>query len=229
MQNLILLLYIVLTVCAYLLSRRLYLRYHHPLLNVVLLSTAIIIATLLLCRIPYADYVPARTIMTYLLGPATVALAVPLYRNRHLLRCYFVAILTGAVTGAAVSMVTAGLIARLGGLSRELTVSLIPKSITVPFAIDISRIYGGDPALTVAFVVATGTLGSILGPVFLTRVGVIDPVSRGLALGSVSHGQGTAIALLEGEEQGSMAGLAMALAGIMTALLAPFLMPLLAG
>jgi len=154
---------------------------------------------------------------------------VPLYRNRQTLRCYFAAILAGTISGSLFSMITVGLIARAGGLNKELIVSLIPKSVTLPFAIDISHIYGGNPALTVTFVVATGTLGGIIGPAFLSWAGVKDPVSRGLALGSVSHGLGIASALLESEEAGAMAGLAMVLAGIITTLLAPLLMPLLAG
>ena len=229
MQTLIFLFSIVITVVAYLLSRHLYLKYQHPLLNVVLVNTTIVIATLLVCQIPYAQYIPAGKIMSFLLGPATVALAVPLYRNRHLLRCYFIAILVGTISGASLSMLTVGLIARMGGMNKELIVSLLPKSVTLPFAIDIAQIYGGNPALTVAFVVATGTLGSILGPIFLSWMKVIDPVARGLAMGSVAHGQGIAVALQEGEEQGAMAGLAMVLAGIMTTLLAPLFVPLLSG
>ncbi|HWR39593.1 MAG TPA: LrgB family protein [Patescibacteria group bacterium] len=227
MQTLIFPLAVILTLAAYLFSRRLYLRYRHPLLNIVLVSTSIVIGVLLVCGISYAQYVPAGNLMTLLLGPATVALAVPLYRNRHLLRCYFIAILVSTLFGALFSMITAGLIARAGGMSNELIVSLVPKSVTLPFAIDIVQIYGGSKALAVAFVVATGTLGSILGAIFLSAIRIIDPVARGLALGSVAHGQGTALALQEGEEAGSMAGLAMVLAGIMTTLLAPFLMPFL--
>jgi predicted murein hydrolase (TIGR00659 family) len=229
MQFLILAFTAAVTVGAYLFARRIYLKYHHPLLNVVLVGAAIVIATLLICRISYAQYLPARNILTLLLGPATVALAVPLYRNRRLLRCYLTAILVGVISGATISLVTAGLIARLGGLNSQLIASLVPKSVTVAFAIDISQINGGNPALTVVFVVATGTLGAIFGPAFLTWAGVQDPVSRGLALGTMSHGQGTAMALLEGEEQGAMAGLAVALAGVATAVLAPLLIPLLAG
>jgi predicted murein hydrolase (TIGR00659 family) len=227
MQNLVFLFSLVITLLAYLVSRWLYLRFQHPLLNVVLLSAGVVIITLLCCHISYAQYTPAKNVMTLLLGPATVSLAVPLYRKRHLLRCYFQAILLGTAAGAALSMTTVGLIARWGGLSNQLIVSLIPKSITVPFAVDISQLYGGSPVLTVTFVVATGTFVSIFGQAFLTRVGIVEPIARGLALGSVSHGQGTATALLEGQEPGSMAGLAMALSGVMTALFAPFIIPFL--
>jgi putative effector of murein hydrolase len=99
--------------------------------------------------------------------------------------------------------------------------SILPKGITIPFAVEIARLYGGIPPLATAFVVATGTLGSLLGGWLLNAARVTDPVARGLALGTVSHGQGTATALMEGEQQGAMAGLAMILAGILTVGFAP--------
>jgi putative effector of murein hydrolase len=105
--------------------------------------------------------------------------------------------------------------------------SLGPKSVTVPIAVEISRLAGGEPTLTAAFVVATGMIGSILGPTLLSAVKVKNPVARGLALGTVSHGQGTAVALLEGETAGAMGGVAMAIAAVFTALIAPYYLPLL--
>ncbi|KAF0231963.1 MAG: LrgB-like [Desulfovibrionaceae bacterium] len=218
---------IVITLCAYVACRALYLRYGHPLLNIVVLSAGVVIAILALCRMPYTTYVPGRDIMTFLLGPATVGLAVPLYRNRHLLRKYALAIVLSVAAGALSAMVTAGLIARFGGLPQEVVMSIVPKGVSIPFAIEIARLYDGIPALAAAFVVATGTLGSLMGATFLTRLGITNPVARGLALGTVSHAQGTATALMEGQEQGSMAGLAMILAGILTALFAPMVMLIL--
>ncbi|HEY3427012.1 MAG TPA: LrgB family protein [Negativicutes bacterium] len=227
MNQLIVLFSIMITISAYLLCRFLYLRYSNPLLNVVLLSAALIIAILLACKIPYQAYIPGADIMTFLLGPATVALAVPLYRNKHLLKEYSMAILFGISAGSLVSLVTAMTIAQAGGLGREVVISLAPKSVTIPFAVEIARIAGGDPSLAAAFVVATGTFGSVLGPSLLTWFKINNPVARGLALGTVSHGQGTAMALMEGEQQGSMAGVAMALAGVFTSVVASFLIPLL--
>ncbi len=165
--------------------------------------------------------------MTSLLGPATVGLAVPLYRHRSLLRGYAPAILIGVAVGVFTSMVSAAIIAFLAGLPREVVLSLVPKGVTIPFAVEIARIHGGSPALTSAFVIATGTLGSVFGGSLLTLTGIKDPVARGLAMGTGAHGQGTAMAFIEGQQQGSMAGLAMTLAGIMTASCAPILIPLL--
>jgi len=202
-------------------------RYGSPLLNVVLLSATLIIVTLLACKIPYESYIPGQEIMTVLLGPATVALAVPLYKNRHLLKEYSLPIIVGICIGSLVSLVSAMLIAQFGGLAREIVLSIAPKSVTIPFAVGIAQIAGGEPALAAAFVVATGTFGAVLGPSLLTRFKINNPVARGLALGTAAHGQGVGMALMEGEEQGSMAGVAMALAGVFTSVVAPILIPLI--
>lgn len=212
---------IVLTLAAYLGTRTLYLRYRHPLLNVVALTAAVVIAVLMALGIPYSGYAPAKDIMTALLGPATVGLAVPLYRHRELLRRHGAVIVGCVALGAFLAMLSAALIAKLGGLPHEVVMSILPKGVSIPFAVEIAQIYGGIPPLSAAFVVATGTLGSLVGCWLLTLARIRHPVARGLALGTVSHGQGTATALMEGELPGAMAGLAMILAGILTAALAP--------
>jgi predicted murein hydrolase (TIGR00659 family) len=227
MPQLMVLFTILLTIDAYLLSKALYLRYRHPLLNIVLLGAGLVIATLLALKIPYQAYLPGRQLMTALLGPATVGLAVPLHRHRSLLRRHAPAIVAGVGLGSLTSMLVAGLIALAAGLPKEVILSLLPKSVTIPFAVEIARIHGGSPGLASAFVVATGTLGSVFGGTLLTWAGVRDPVARGLAMGMGAHGQGTAMAFLEGERQGSMAGLAMTLAGVITAAIAPLLVRLL--
>ncbi len=227
MSQLMLAFTILLTLGVYLLCRALYLRHPHPLLNIVLLGAGFVIATLLLLKIPYQAYVPGRQVMTALLGPATVGLAVPLYRHRSLLRRYAPAILAGVGLGSLASMLVAVLIALVFGLPREIVLSLLPKSVTIPFAVEIARIQGGSPGLASAFVVATGTLGSVFGAPLLTWAGIRNPVARGLAMGTGAHGQGTAMAFQEGEREGSMAGLAMTLAGLTTAAIAPLVVRLL--
>ncbi len=213
--------YILLTVASYAFFRWLYLKYTHPLLNIVALSAALIICVLLLGGVSYQEYLPAKNIMTFLIGPATVGLAVPLYRYRSILRRHAAGILGSVAAGAFLAMFSAGLIAQLGGLPRDVVMSILPKGVSIPFAVEVAQMYGGIPPLAAAFVVATGTLGSLLGAWTLTVCGVTDPVARGLSLGTTSHAQGTAAALLEGEQQGAMAGLAMILAGICTAGFSP--------
>ena len=217
----------VLTVAAYLIMRRIYLRWTHPLLNIVIWSAAAMIAFLIVCDIPYSDYIPARNTMTALLGPATVGLAVPLYRYRKLLRSYATAIVAGVAAGTLLSMILSGLICQYAGLSWELLVSMVPKGASTPFAVEIARVYGGIPALSVALVVATGTSMAPLGVVLLNRARVSDPVARGMALGTVAHAQGVALSLMENSQQGAMAGLAMILAGLFTVGLAPLVFRLL--
>ncbi|WP_027188149.1 LrgB family protein [Desulfovibrio cuneatus] len=222
MQQLTLFFYIAFTLGVYALVRFLYVRSkNNPLFNIVAVSAAIIIAVLLACGITCEQYEPAKDIMTILLGPATVGLGLPLYRYRKLLRQQAGCIAMCVAGGALLAMFSAALIAQWGGLPHDVVMSIMVKGVSIPFAIEITGMYGGIPPLAAAFVVATGTFGSLVGSWFLTRVGVANPLGRGLALGTVSHAQGTAVALMEGEEQGAMAGLAMILAGIFTAAFAP--------
>lgn len=214
---------ILVTVGAYLLSRHLFLRYAHPLFNMVLLGTMIVIGFLTVFDLPYSSYAPGKEIMTFLLGPATVALAIPLYKNRSLIKQYGLLIFGSVGLGSTVSVVLAMLFAKLGGLGNEVVISIAPKSVTAPIAIEIAQISGGDPALAAAFVVATGTFGAAMGPALLTWLKIGNPSARGLALGTVAHAQGVAIALMEGEDRGAMASCAMVIAAIFTSVAAPFL------
>ena len=218
---------IALTVALYLAARHVYLRWPHPLLNIVVWSAAALIAFLVACDIPYSDYVPAKDIMIAPLGPATVGLAVPLYRFRKLLLTYGTAIIGSVAAGTLLSMVLSGLICKYAGLPWEIVVSMVPKGASTPFAVEVARVYDGIPAVSTAFVVATGVSMAPLGAMLLTWVRVSNPVARGLALGTVSHAQGVAQSLMENPQQGAMAGLAMILAGIFTAWLAPLVFRLL--
>ncbi|KGK91802.1 hypothetical protein DP73_01895 [Desulfosporosinus sp. HMP52] len=219
---------IILTMGAYSLSRLIFLRCNrHPLLNVLFLSTFFIFLLLRACHLSYDEYISGIDIVTYFLGPVTVALAVPLFKNRLVLKKYITPIFVGILCGSLASMTTAVLIGKLTGLSKTITMSLAPKSVTIPIAIEIAKYIGGDPTLVAIFVVVTGLVGSIIGPTLLTRLKVTDPVARGIALGTAGQGQGTAVAMLEGEMQGAMAGLAMALAGVLTSLIAPMFLTLI--
>ena len=217
---------VLLTVGVYLATRRIFLAFKHPLLNPVFLSTIVIIAALQMGGFTLADYQPAKEAMTFLLGPATVALALPLYNNRSVLRNHALPVLAGVMAGSLTTMAAALLIGRLLKLGSGVLLSLGPKSVTVPIAVEIARLAGGEATLTAAFVVATGMIGSIPGPATLTLSRVKNPVARGLAMGTVSHGQGTAVALLESETAGAMSGVAMAIAAVFTALIAPYYLPL---
>ena len=212
---------IALTVLLYMAARRIYLRWTHPLLNIVIWSSAALIAFLVACDIPYSDYLPARKIMTAPLGPATVGLAVPLYRYRKLLHSRGAAIIVSVAVGTLLSMILSGMACKYAGLPWEIVVSMTPKGASIPFAVEITRVYDGIPPLSAAFVAATGTGMAPIGVVLLNWMRVGDPVARGLALGTVAHAQGVALSLMESQQQGAMSGLAMILAGIFPAWLAP--------
>ncbi|AFL99968.1 putative effector of murein hydrolase [Desulfitobacterium dehalogenans ATCC 51507] len=223
MNLLLVLITTVITVGAYVFSRFLNKRYPSPLVNVVFLSTALIVAVFWISGVTVSQYQDTKTILTYFLGPATVALAIPLYRNREILRQNILPVLGGIVVGTTANIVTTALVAEFLGLDKLIVTSLVPKSVTVPIAVSVSSILNGDPTLTSVFVIATGMIGTFLTPVLLNLFKVTNPLVRGLAYGTTAHGQGTASALAEGTIQGSMSGVAMGIAAIYMSVAAPFL------
>jgi predicted murein hydrolase (TIGR00659 family) len=220
---------IAVTVGAYALSLTARRRYPSPLTTPVLFSTIIVIAVLLMAGVSFEDYRPAKEIMTFLLGPATVALAIPLYKNRRAFFSQLVPASLGLLAGSLGTMIVAGLSARILGFSPELLSSIAIKSTTVPIAVEIARIVHGNPTLTAIFVVITGMIGASFGPWLMDRLDITHPASRGLALGTISHGQGTAQAASESELSGAVAAVAMGLGAICTSLTAPWLIPLFLG
>ena len=213
---------IVGTLAAYLAVCRLHRKYPaNPLANVVVLSALLVVTGLVLCDVSYEEYKPASDIMSFLLGPTTVALALPLYRFRYILLRNLVPICVSVAAGAFASMLVAMGLCHLGGLDVVVIMSIMTKSVTIPFAVDIAPQYGGNAALAIAFVCFTGTSGTVFGCATLTLLRMKRPFARGLALGTLSHGVGIAAAVQESEEAGAMASIAMILAGVMTTLLAP--------
>lgn len=219
------LLSIIITIGAYFLSKIVGKKYPSPFTTPVFFSTALIIILLLSMGVSYDDYTIAKDIMTFLLGPATVALAVPLYKNRLIIKKHSGPAFVGIVLGTMSTILAAVLLTKLLDLSNEILASVSVKSVTVPVAVEITSIIGGDPALAAAFVVATGILGTMIGPWLMNVTKIDHPISRGLALGTISHGQGTAQAATEGELQGAVAGVAMGLAAIFTAIAVPTIVP----
>jgi putative effector of murein hydrolase len=152
-----------------------------------------------------------------------VALALPLYRQLHALRRSAVAVAVALIAGSAVASLSAMAIARSLGAETQIVLSMAPKSVTSPIAMGIAEQIGGLPSLTAALVLITGITGAVIGPWVLDRLKIGDPRARGLAMGTASHGIGTARALAETETAGAFAGLAMGLNGVVTALLVPIL------
>lgn len=196
----------------------------NPLLNPLIFSIITIIAFLKLTGIPYESYAQGGDIISFFLGPLTVALAVPLYKQMDKLKANAVPILAGITSGSIVAIVSTIGLGLLFKLSKEMIFSLSPKATTTAIAVDLSKILGGDPALTIAFVVVAGNLGFMFGEQILKLFKVENKTAKGIALGTASHVIGTNRALLMGEEEGAMSSLAIGVAGVITAFLLPLVL-----
>lgn len=194
-----------------------------PILNPVMIAVLIVVGVLLLTGTDYATYFEGAQFVHFLLGPATVALAIPLYRQWHLVRRSALAIAVSLTAGSTTAILTAVLVVWGFGGAPELMVSIAPKSTTAPVAMGISEALGGLPSLTAVLVIVTGILGAMFGPILLNLLGITDWRARGLAIGTASHGIGTARALTVNETAGAFAGLAMGLNAFATALLLPLI------
>ena len=193
------------------------------LTNPTVVSIVILAALLLLTHTSYQTYFAGAVYIHFLLGPAMVALAVPMYANWPAIRENFLAIFVSLTTGSIITAVSAMLIARALGASKVVVISLGPKSVTTPIAMGISQNLGGQPSLTAVFVMVTAMFGTLVctGMFSLTRVR--DWRARGLAAGTVAHGLATSRMLLLNETAGAFGGLAIGLNGIVTSLALPLL------
>ncbi|WP_095588310.1 LrgB family protein [Actibacterium ureilyticum] len=195
----------------------------NPLLNPVLGAVLLVVAVLVATGTDYATYFQGAQFVHFLLGPATVALAIPLYRQWYRVRQSALAIGVSLLTGSLTAAITAVLVAWLLGGTTEMLASIAPKSVTAPVAMAISEELGGLPSLTAVLVIVTGIFGAMFGPPLLNLMGVRDWRARGLAIGTASHGIGTARALQVNETAGAFSGLAMGLNALATALMLPIL------
>jgi predicted murein hydrolase (TIGR00659 family) len=199
----------------------------HSLAQPVLVAVVSVGVAITLLDVDYAEYLDGTRLISFWLGPATVALAVPLHRHAHRLRRVAVPIAVAVPLGAAVSMAAGVLLVRALGGDETLQRTMAPKAATTPVSIALSETIHGLPPLTAAVTIVAGTVGAVVGPAVLTLLRVHEPHARGLALGSVSHGIGTSRALQEDPVEGAFAGLAMGLTALATSLLLPLLVPLL--
>ena len=218
---------LLLTLLVYLIARGLYQKTGWMLAHPLLVSSAIIIGLLQTTDLSYELYYSGAWLWNWLVGPATVALAVPLYRQRQILFSNWQAVLCGVFSGAIAGMFAVWFFGRLLGLSDPVTLSLIPKSVTIPIAVGISSAIGGIPPLTVCATIITGIFGATIGPGVLNFFRVQHDVSRGVALGSAAHGAGVQQALQANQTQGAMAGLSVGVVGFASAIIAPVLVRLL--
>lgn len=216
------------TLAAYQLALAAYEKTRWVFLQPVLLSMLLLIGVLLAFGITYQEYRASTQLLTVFLGPATVALAVPLFLNLRRIRQLFWPTLLTLVFGGLFATLSVALLGWWFGTEHMVLMTLLPKSVTSPIAMLVAEQLGGVAALAAVFVLITGVLGAILGPELLRRCGVHHPAAQGMALGLTAHAVGTARALQEGEECGAFAALAMSLMGVATAVLLPLAVAMIA-
>ena len=199
-------------------------KWKNPLFNPILIGMLLVIGVLLLTGVPNEHYQAGTARMTWLLTPATVCLALPLYEHVKVLKKSLPAILTGILAGTITSLVFVFFLCRVFGLDRTLTVSMLPKSVTSAFGMALSEQNGGISALSTASIVITGVIGSLVGSMLCKLFRIKDPVAQGVAFGTASHVGGTTRALELGDLQGAVSSLSLAIAGLMTTILFPLVM-----
>jgi predicted murein hydrolase (TIGR00659 family) len=201
----------------------------HPLANPVLIAVALVAVLLGVSGTPYKTYFDGAQFVHFLLGPATVALGVPLYKNLALVRQNLVPMAAALIVGALVAIVSAVVIANLLGAPREALISLAPKSVTAGVAMAVTEKLGGLPPLTAVLVILTGVIGAVVVTPLMNALKIKDYAARGFAAGLASHGIGTARAFTVDPVAGVFAGVAMGLNAVVTPALVPLILPWLIG
>lgn len=218
---------VALTLLAFAIGQQMYRRLgKRAYLQPVVIGMVLVICALLLLDIPYADYYRTSFLLNLMLGPATVALAIPLYQNLRRIRELFLPIVLTLLCGSIITVGLAVGIMWLFGTEITSQISMTPKSITTPIAMAVSEKLGGVPSLTAVLVMLTGALGAVIGVPLMRRAGIEDDAAKGIALGLSAHAIGTARALEESRECAAFSALAMGITGVLTALLLPLLFAL---
>ena len=211
---------VTLSLIAYLIGVILKKKLKLGIFNPLLISIVISIGVLLIGKVDYDTYNEGAKFLSWLLTPATVCLAIPLYEQWELLKQNYKAVLLGLLAGTVTSLTTVFVLAKLFALSHEEYVTLLPKSITTAIGMGVSEELGGYVTITVAVIIITGVLGNMFGEQICKLFRITEPISKGLAFGASSHAIGTAKALEIGEVEGAMSSLAIAVSGIFTVVLA---------
>jgi len=199
----------------------------NPLVNPVMIAIAVVSAILLATGTSYGTYFDGAQFVHFLLGPTTVAIAIPLYKNWPIVRRKALPMLAALIAGTATSIFSAIAVAAAFGVPRAVLISLAPKSVTAPVAMSLSESLGGIPALTAVLVVFTGVLGAVVVTPLMNAMGLRDYAARGFAAGLAAHGIGTARAFVVDPVAGTFAGIAMGLSAILSSLLIPVIVRLL--
>ncbi|TYR79847.1 LrgB family protein [Priestia megaterium] len=214
-----------LTLFFYFISKTLYQKFKTILVSPVLLAPALLIGILMLSHSSYEQYKQGADFISYMLGPATVAFAVPMYKYFYLLKKYRVEITLSVASGTLVAMVSSMILAGFFHLQSTLVQSIIPRSVTIPIAINVSQTLGGDPNITILFVVLSGIIGTLIAPRLIQTLALHSSIAKGLLLGVASHGTGTARAFELGKIEGTFSSLGMIIAALLTILFSNMLLP----
>ena len=210
---------VALSLVSYLIGMLLKKKFKLGIFNLLLIAIVVSIIVLLIGKVDYKVYNQGAKYLSWLLTPATVCLAIPLYEQWSLLKKNFKAVLLGLVAGVVTSLGTVYVLSLIMGLSHKDYVTLLPKSITTAIGMGVSEELGGYVTITVAVIVVTGVLGNMAGALVCKIFRITEPISKGLAFGSASHAIGTAKAIEIGEVEGAMSSLAIAVSGILTVVL----------
>ena len=194
-----------------------------PIFNPLLIAILGIILFLSITKIPYESYKLGGDRINFFLGPVTIVLAVPLYKQFDLFKKYLLEILIGISCGVVVSFISIKLIGHFTNADVDIINSLIPKSITTPMGISLTKTLNGVEAITVVSIILTGILGAIISPIVFKIGKINNPVAKGIALGTSAHALGTTTALEMGEVEGAMSGLSIGISGIITVILIPII------
>jgi predicted murein hydrolase (TIGR00659 family) len=214
-------LFAVMTVAIYVVMNLLYVKYRGSVLIPIITSTIVMIVILLLFKVPYTTYMIGGKWLDVLVGPSIVALAIPLYKQQDLLKKNVLPIIGGVLMGVLAGMASGVLFAKLFGFSQDIILSLLPKSITTPIAIQITAAVGGISSLATVFVMIAGFTGVIFGPMFFRRTRIDTAIGRGIGLGAASHALGISKAIELGEQEASMSSVAMTLCAIIGSVVGP--------
>jgi len=219
---------IVLTIVAYEIGVACSRKFKLAICNPMMIAAILIVGFLLITGIELETYNLGGDYISIFLGPATAVLAVPLYKQFDKLKANLIPILIGILVGCFTSFAVVTLSANLFHLEDVLHLSLLPKSITIPMGVELSKSIGGIPAITIASIVITGITGGVVAPIICKVCKIKHPVAQGIAVGTASHAVGTAKALEMGEVQGAMSSLAIGVTGVLTSIITPILLHLFA-
>lgn len=223
MNGLLIALYIVGTIILYILMRRLYRKFSFPYLIPVVTTSVIIMILMFIFQVSYKDYMEGAKWIDFLLGPSVVAMAYPLYNQWERIKKLHTPVTIGVIIGTIGGIGTGIILGLIFSLQHDELMTIIPKSVTSPIAKDLSLLLGGNPSLTVAFVIIAGVFGSMVGPILFKVFNIVHPYAIGMGIGAASHGIGTAKAIEMGEEEGATSSIAMTLCAVLSSFLCPII------